>query len=702
MGCPAEVVIGDNLTFSVTTHDPDTGILTDSDAVPAYRLYEDETAVPILSGDMAKLDDANTTGFYTETVACTAINGFENGKTYTIYITASVGGEEGGIPYAFKATDLYTKIGTPVALDGAAATIGAMLTKMADDNGGADFNATDHSQKAIRDAITAASPLNYHPDASSIITTGNEDSGTWADTASNNATYWDIGDTGTGILVVCEFNMGANRTATDLVINGYFSSGASRKVEIYAWNYISGAYEKLSAGTSTTEMRNRVSDIDYIFALTLNHTDPITVPGEVKIKFEAAQSNNGDTLKLDEVTITGVSSGSTSLEAIADAVWQHDILGTIVEGSSGYFLRTSRALITDIAVEDTTTSFTLIAGVAVADAYNGMIIMVEDETDEHYEVRRIVDYTAGRVVTVDRAFGFTPTVGDDVYVMATGYADVNTTHVAGTAQTGIDIGNTVTEVRLAELDAANIPADLDNAMGATFATATDSLEAIRNRGDAAWITGAGGDATLANQEAIMGATFVEADDSLEAIRDRGDAAWVTGAAGGDATLANQTAMLANQTTILSRIGAFTGTGVNTILGFFRAIMSKIASTPSDVGGTFSAADDSLETISEIVTVTGPGDGSVSVDTYYDNGVDAAYDLSYKTGGGIGVDNCYVRAFLTSDYDAGARTNSEIKGVTKTDVNGEFVAPLRLDVESYTLEFSKQGLFGPDTVEIVVR
>ena len=62
MGCQSEVSVGDNLVFSVTTHDPDTGVLTDADAVPSYRLYEDETATPILTGNMAKLDDANTTG----------------------------------------------------------------------------------------------------------------------------------------------------------------------------------------------------------------------------------------------------------------------------------------------------------------------------------------------------------------------------------------------------------------------------------------------------------------------------------------------------------------------------------------------------------------------------------------------------------------------------------------------------------------
>ena len=103
MGCPSKVVIGDNLVFSVTTHTPSTGALTDADAVPAYRVYEDETDPPILTGNMAKLDDDDTTGFYTESIACTAVNGFEDGKTYTIYVSAAVGGVTGGCTFGFKA-----------------------------------------------------------------------------------------------------------------------------------------------------------------------------------------------------------------------------------------------------------------------------------------------------------------------------------------------------------------------------------------------------------------------------------------------------------------------------------------------------------------------------------------------------------------------------------------------------------------------
>lgn len=60
------------------------------------------------------------------------------------------------------------------------------------------------------------------------------------------------------------------------------------------------------------------------------------------------------------------------------------------------------------------------------------------------------------------------------------------------------------------------------------------------------------------------------------------------------------ATAANLTTLLNRIGAFTGSGVNTVLGLFKALLNKAAATPSDVGGTFDPAADSTEAISEAV------------------------------------------------------------------------------------------------------
>jgi hypothetical protein len=87
--------IDDTPTFTVTTHTASTGAVTDADAVPAYRVYEDETGTAILTGNMAKLDDAGTTGFYSEQITLSAANGFEKGKSYNIVITAAVGAVTG-------------------------------------------------------------------------------------------------------------------------------------------------------------------------------------------------------------------------------------------------------------------------------------------------------------------------------------------------------------------------------------------------------------------------------------------------------------------------------------------------------------------------------------------------------------------------------------------------------------------------------
>lgn len=115
MGCPSSVKLGNNLVFSITTHDPDTGVLTDADALPTYRVYENETGAAILNGTMAKLDDVNTTGFYTEQIACTVANGFEQTKTYTVYIEATVDGDTGGICYGFNMASMASWV-LPVAV----------------------------------------------------------------------------------------------------------------------------------------------------------------------------------------------------------------------------------------------------------------------------------------------------------------------------------------------------------------------------------------------------------------------------------------------------------------------------------------------------------------------------------------------------------------------------------------------------------
>lgn len=73
-------------------------------------------------------------------------------------ITGNLSGSVGSVVSGGDATEakqdtMISAIGTPVALDGGAATVGGMLTKMADDNAGADFDAGTDSLQEMRDQL---------------------------------------------------------------------------------------------------------------------------------------------------------------------------------------------------------------------------------------------------------------------------------------------------------------------------------------------------------------------------------------------------------------------------------------------------------------------------------------------------------------------------------------------------------------------
>ena len=97
-----EYEIDDYVTFSVSVHDPLSAAAADADAVPDYRIYEDETTTAIVTGSMAKLDDDNTTGYYSERVQITAESGFEAGKSYSVYVSAAYDSTTGVKAFMFK------------------------------------------------------------------------------------------------------------------------------------------------------------------------------------------------------------------------------------------------------------------------------------------------------------------------------------------------------------------------------------------------------------------------------------------------------------------------------------------------------------------------------------------------------------------------------------------------------------------------
>lgn len=166
----------------------------------------------------------------------------------------------------------------------------------------------------------------------------------------------------------------------------------------------------------------------------------------------------------------------------------------------------------------------------------------------------------------------TPTTGGAITVTS-GRVNADVTHISG------DSGA-----------ADNLEAACD---GTGYNVGAGSVVAASVTGAVGSVTGAVGSVTGnvgGNVTGSVGslATQAKADVNTECDTAISDAAL--------ATAANLSTVSTNVSTVLSRLGSITGSGVNTVLGFFKALLSKTATTPSDIGGTFDPAADSTEAI----------------------------------------------------------------------------------------------------------
>jgi hypothetical protein len=127
--------IDDVITFHAQTTSA-AGAVTDADSAPTYRIYEDETGTPIVTGTMALLDSSNTDGWYSEQITLSAANGFEKGKSYAIRMLAPVGGVSSATYHTFQigaASDV-------IHIAGSATPVTQLAEAFDNDGTGGDFD----------------------------------------------------------------------------------------------------------------------------------------------------------------------------------------------------------------------------------------------------------------------------------------------------------------------------------------------------------------------------------------------------------------------------------------------------------------------------------------------------------------------------------------------------------------------------------
>ena len=221
--------------------------------------------------------------------------------------------------------DIESAVGSPVALDSGAATLAGMLTKIADDNGGADFDATNDSLKGLR----AWGDVNWGAGAGTYLLS--------TDVAT--------GDTTTS------FTMTDGVAADDAYNNGIIAVQ--------------------DAGDSHWEAR-RISDYTSGKVITVDtaFSFPPAESDTVRIIYGMAMSGSGTTPAAVWAYGTRVLTGADNIAApIADAVFDETATGHTDAGKAG------AQIWTDIDAILTDTATTLPASLAAIDSDTGDILV---------------------------------------------------------------------------------------------------------------------------------------------------------------------------------------------------------------------------------------------------------------------------------------------------------------------------------------
>lgn len=156
-----ERAIDETLRWTINTSEFDTGNSSDADSDPTYRVYEENTDTPILTGTMALLDDANTVGYYTASITLSAANGFENGKNYSIRIAATVSSVSSAMSHDFIVKPAPLRPSTAgrdldVAADGSiTAAVASVDAAVVDDIWDEVFESSATCRQALRIIVAA-------------------------------------------------------------------------------------------------------------------------------------------------------------------------------------------------------------------------------------------------------------------------------------------------------------------------------------------------------------------------------------------------------------------------------------------------------------------------------------------------------------------------------------------------------------------
>ena len=321
--------------------------------------------------------------------------------------------------------------------------------------------------------------------------------------------------TGTG-----SFGAGAGSLAYDSTsgIWAYTPTQAETNAETFIVQiYKTGCY----SASVTVSTDDGTANVTKIAGQTASAAAAVSFPASVAN--ESTVVNRPTLAQIEGSTVLAKKSDVPTASAIADAVLEEsvDAHDNVAHSLAKYIsiIKKANTVIDGVVTSATTpstTSFSSNVNYPTGAFKHAVLLFTNAAAINEQNSPLLTYFNTNGVITVEEPFTTAPTVGDEFIIIPT-----NHVHSIAAIQNGL-----ATSTALAAV-ATNVTALVTRIPATLFAGITSLANWLGA------IAGKTADSTTRSQinATAAGANFNETTDSLEAIRDRGDAAWITGATG---------------------------------------------------------------------------------------------------------------------------------------------------------------------------
>lgn len=279
-----DITLEDTFRFNFSTRAFATGIPTTLAGTPVLSVHEEGNDTFITSGVSIDVNVGSSAvvGLHEGTVVATAANGYEDGKSYSVFIST---GTVGGVSVIGEVVHEFTiglRAGIKAQIDNiGAASGGSVNINISEDNTGGAI------------------------DPSSAVFVGSVQSGTFSSLEAADGVVHDIDDTGDDIDIVYGASIGGGRTASEVTILANVSQN-NDEVKVKIFDHVGSDWEII--GTIEGSGGGTFKRLDLL--LLLKHTGTGSELGKVYIRFET-DSTTPSNISIDQAIVKAVNIGQS-------------------------------------------------------------------------------------------------------------------------------------------------------------------------------------------------------------------------------------------------------------------------------------------------------------------------------------------------------------------------------------------------------